>query len=114
MARAYITEKQVGREFWFYTISHAALMTNKDPGRLSRKLTSPFELVHGSRPVSKTWFKLFTIGYWEQDKDNSESQSKTEDQSLDGIAAGRDDKTNTILFYNPLTNSYYQPPAFYP
>jgi hypothetical protein len=40
MARAYITEKQVGREFWFYAIRHAAQMINQVPGRMGRKLTS--------------------------------------------------------------------------
>ena len=46
MARAYITEKQVGREFWFYALQHASLMINQVPGRLGLKLTTPFELVH--------------------------------------------------------------------
>ena len=45
MARAYVTEKQVGREFWYYAIAHAALMVNQVPGRLGRKLTTPFELL---------------------------------------------------------------------
>ena len=35
-----------------------------------------------------------------------------EDHSLDGIAVGRDDKTNTIVSYSPVTRSYYRPPAF--
>ena len=43
MVRAYITEKQVGRNFWFYAVSHAASMLNQVPGRLGRRLTSPFE-----------------------------------------------------------------------
>ncbi|KAL7541560.1 hypothetical protein ACHAWF_006964, partial [Thalassiosira exigua] len=34
------------------------------------------------------------------------------DHSLDGIAVGRDTKTNPIIFYNPITKSYYRPPAF--
>ena len=61
MARAYITEKQVGREFWYYAILHAVLMINQVPGRLGRKLTSPFELVHGVKPDSRTWFELFSF-----------------------------------------------------
>jgi hypothetical protein len=32
MARAYITEKQVGREFWFYALSHATSTINQVPG----------------------------------------------------------------------------------
>jgi hypothetical protein len=112
MARAYVTEKQVGREYWFFAVAHAARMINQVPGRLGRKLTSPFELVHGHKPDSRTWFELFSIGYFQQEKDGSATRSNTEDHSLDGIAVGRDDRTNTIVFYNPLTKSYYRPPAF--
>ena len=75
MARVYITDKQVGREFWYYAISHAALMINQVPGRLGRKLTTPFELVHGAKPNSKIWFELFAIGYWKQSKYNAELRS---------------------------------------
>jgi hypothetical protein len=64
MARAYITEKQVGREFWYFSIKHAAQMLNQVPGRLGRKLTTPFELVYNRKPDSRTWFELFSIGYF--------------------------------------------------
>ena len=112
MARAYITEKQVGREFWFFAILYAATMINQVPGRLGRKLTTPFELVHGVKPDSSAWFELFSVGYWNQSVHNDTQRSKIEDHSLDGIAVGRDDTSNTIVFYNPLTRSYYRPPAF--
>ena len=112
MARSYITEKQVGREMWFFALLHSAHMINQVPGRLGRQLTSPFELVHGVKPDSSTWCELFSVGYFNHNIDNATSRSKTEDQSLDGIAVGRDDTTNTIIFYNPLTRSYYRPPAF--
>lgn len=112
MARAYITEKQVGREFWFFAIRHAALMINQVPGRLGRRLTTPFEIVHGIKPDSSTWFELFSIGYFDHKTENSASKSNTEAQTLAGIAVGRDDKSNTIKFYNPLTKSYYSPPVF--
>ncbi|KAL7525050.1 hypothetical protein ACHAWF_001186 [Thalassiosira exigua] len=94
MARAYVTEKQVGREYWFFAVAHSANIINQVPGRLSKKLTTPFELVHGCKPDSKTWFELFS------------------DQSLGGIAVGRDDKSNTIIFYNSISKSYYRPQAF--
>ena len=61
MAQAFITEKQVGREFWYFTVQHAVMMLNQVPGRLCLKLATPFELVHNSKPNSKTWFELFSI-----------------------------------------------------
>ncbi|KAL7503562.1 hypothetical protein ACHAXN_002711 [Cyclotella atomus] len=112
MAWAYITEKQVGREFWYYAIKHAAHMINQVPGRLNRKLTSPFELVHGVKPDSSTWFELFSVGYFKHKSERGEAKSKTQAQTLDGIAVGCDEQTNTILFYNPLTKQYYRPPVF--
>jgi hypothetical protein len=113
MARAYMTEKQMGREYWFFAIRHAVHMTNQVPGRLGRKLTSPFELVHGVKPDSSTWFELFSVGYFSHESEGGESYSKMQSQSLVGIAVGRDDKSNTITFYNPLTRSYYRPPVFH-
>ncbi|KAL7539482.1 hypothetical protein ACHAXR_009373, partial [Thalassiosira sp. AJA248-18] len=105
-------DKQVGREFWFYAIAHAAHMLNQIPGRLGRKLTSPFELVHNTKPDARTWFQLFSVGYFPHQIDNDSTRSNTEDQSLAGIAIGRDESTNTITFYNPITKSYYRPPTF--
>ena len=87
-------------------------MINQVPCRLGRRLTTPFELVHNAKPDSKTWFELFYIGYFNHDTDNTIYRSKIEIHSLDSIAVDRDDKTNTITFYNPITHSYYQSPAF--
>ena len=61
MARSYLAEKQVGHEFWFYAIAHATLMLNQVPGRLGRKLTTPFEAVHNVKPDARTWFELFHL-----------------------------------------------------
>ena len=112
MARVFITEKQVGRELWYFSVRHAAMMLNQVPGRLGLKLTTPFEIVHNSKPDSKTWFELFSIGYFNHDTDNAESRSKLQAHTLYGIAVGRDDRSNSIIFYNPITSSYYRPPAF--
>jgi hypothetical protein len=112
MARAYITEKQVGREFWFYAIRHAAQMINQVPGQMGRKLTSPFELVHGVKPDSSTWFELFSVGYFPHYTKSNETKSKMKAQTIDGIAVGRDELSNTILFYNPVNRQYYRPPIY--
>ena len=34
MARSYLSEKQVSREYWYFAIRHAAFMLNQIPGRL--------------------------------------------------------------------------------
>ena len=88
------------------------MMLNQVHGRLGLKVTTPFELVHNSKPDSKTWFELFSIGYFNHDTDNAKSRSKLQSHTLDGIDVGRDDRSNSIIFYNPITSSYYRPPAF--
>jgi len=114
MARAYMTEKQVSRDYWFFALSHAVLMLNQTPGRLNNKLTTPYELVHGEKPDSRTWFELFSVGFFSHDTDvpSGDARSKSQAQTLDGIAVGRDSATNTITFYNPITRQYYRPQAF--
>eukprot|EP00804_Cyclotella_cryptica_P022103 CCRYP_011581-RA/>CCRYP_011581-RA protein AED:0.10 eAED:0.05 QI:0/0/0/1/0/0/6/0/1337 len=112
MARSYLSEKQMGREFWFYAVKHSARMINQLPGRLGRKLISPFELVHGIKPDATTWFELFSVGFFKHSSSSDGLNSKMQSMSMAGIAVGRDDTSNTILFYNPLTRSYYQPQAF--
>ena len=72
MARAYITEKQFGREFWYFAVCHAAIMLNQVPGRLGLKPATPFELFHNAKPDSKTWFELFSIGYFNHETYNTE------------------------------------------
>ena len=72
MVREFITEKQVGQEFWYLAVRHAAMMLNQVPGQLGLKLTTSFELVHNAKPDSKTWFELFSIGYFNHDTDNSD------------------------------------------
>ena len=54
IAWAYIIEKQVGCEFWYFALVHSASMINQISGRLGRKLTTPFEAVHNKKPDSKT------------------------------------------------------------
>jgi hypothetical protein len=44
MARAYMTEKQMTCNFWFYAISHTAWMMNAIPGKYKNCLVLPFLL----------------------------------------------------------------------
>ena len=83
---------------FYFAVRHAAIMLNQVPGQLGLTLMTPFELVHKSKPDSKTWFGLFSIGYFNHDTDNAESHSKLQSHTLDGIAVGRYDRSNDIIF----------------
>jgi len=67
MSRAYVTEKQMPRSFWFFSIIHSARMMNAIPGKLHGKLASPFLLVHGVGHDKRTWFPLFSVCYFHHD-----------------------------------------------
>ena len=85
------------------------MILNQVPVRLRLKLVTPFDLVHNTKPESKTWFEIFSIGYFNHTVNNIESSSKLKTHTPYGIAVDRDDKLNVIIFYNPLTSSYYHP-----
>ena len=64
MSRAYLTEKQMPRSFWYYAIKHSARMMNMIPDKYKNKLASPFMLVHGVCQDQRTWLPLFLICYF--------------------------------------------------
>ena len=71
MARAFLTEKQMPRTFWFFAIVEAARRMNTIPGKYKGKLASPFMLVHGVGQDARTWFPLFSICYFNHTKDST-------------------------------------------
>jgi len=103
MSRAYITEKQMPRSFWFFSIFHSARMMNTIPGKLHGKLASPFLLVHGVGHDERTWFPLFSVWYIHHDRDGPVARSHTQAHTMDGIAVGRSPTSNALLVYNPRT-----------
>ena len=66
------------------------MMLNQVPGRLGRRLKSPFELVQNTKPNSKTFFELFFIGYFTHNIDSTENGYKLQAHTLNGIAVGWD------------------------
>jgi hypothetical protein len=100
----------MGREYWFFVIKTAARMLNQVPGRMGRKLTSPFELVYGVKPDAKTWFEPFSIGYFPVESKSGEAASASQAQTMDGIAVGRDDdKSNTRGCIGKMAKIFFPP-----
>ena len=112
MSRAYLTEKQMPRSFWFFSIVHSARMMNAIPGKLHGKLASPFLLVHGVGHDERTWFPLFSVCYFHHDRDGPVARSHTQAHTMDGIAVGRSPTSNALLVYNPRTKRYYEPDSY--
>ena len=112
MARAYITEKQMPRSFWFYAVVHAARMMNAIPGRHSGRLVSPFLLVHGVGHDERTWTPIFLLAYFHHDRDGDESRSHHQAHTMDGIVVGHSPTSNALLVYNPRNKKYYEPDSY--
>jgi hypothetical protein len=88
MSRAYLTEKQMPRTFWYYAIKHSARMMNMILGKYGSKLASPFKLAHGTRPDPRTWLPLFTICYFHHEKDSDTLRTKSQAHTMAGIVIG--------------------------
>jgi hypothetical protein len=113
MARSYLTSKQMPRAFWYHAIKHAARMMNCIPGKVpDGSLTTPFELIHHSPPDARVWFPIFSVGYFHHDRDGSVARSTFQSNVLEGIAIGRSETSNAMVFYNPLTKQYYEPDTY--
>jgi hypothetical protein len=89
MLQGYLTEKQMPCSFWFYLVVHSARKMNTIPGKFGGKLASPFLLAHGVGHIERTWFPLFSLCYFNHDKDGStqctHNQSHTLSVSLLGV-----------------------------
>ena len=112
MARAYITEKQMPRSFWFYAVVHAARMMNAIPGRHSGRLASPFLLVHGVGHDKRTWIPIFSLAFFHHEKDGDELRSHHQAHTMDGIVVGCSPTSNALLVYNPRNKKYYKPDSY--
>ena len=112
MSRAYLTEKQMPRAFWYQAVKHAARMMNMIPGKYKTKLASPFMLVHGECPDQRTWIPIFSLCYFHHDKDGDTSRSKNQAHTMDGIVIGRSPTSNALLVYNPRNKRYYEPDSY--
>ena len=111
MSRAYLTEKQMPRRFWFYSIRHAAQMMNHIPGKYKGKLATPHMLVHGVKGDCRCWAPLFSVCYFKKDEDTIDrravKRSKNQAHSMDGIIVGRSETSNSIIVYNPRNKQFY-------
>jgi hypothetical protein len=89
MARAYITDMQMPRSYWFWALRHATQVSNYIPCKVNGELTTPFELVHGVKPDYRVLFRLFSTVYFRVKRDgNCTRDGIAEARSKQGIAIG--------------------------
>ncbi|CAB9521703.1 Reverse transcriptase (RNA-dependent DNA polymerase) [Seminavis robusta] len=118
MARAYLQEANLPKSFWFWAVREAffrmnLLPVNIGPKDSSQILTTPFELFYGQRPDMRVLFKFGSVGFFYRPVDGSRSRTKFEVQTFPGIALGRSDTTNGMIFWCPETKRFCTAADYY-
>ena len=98
---------QITIYFWFYAVRCADEVCNYFLYQLEDgSFTTPFELVHKTKPDLRVLFKMFSLAAVQREHIGDDKLSKFESQSLPMIAIGRCQNTNGIQFYNPVTGTF--------
>jgi len=71
MARAFITDMQMPKNFWYWALRQSIQVMNYIPCTVSGISTTPHELVYGVKPDLRVLFRLFSTGYFRKLCDNS-------------------------------------------
>jgi hypothetical protein len=108
MARAYITDMQMPRTFWFWSLRHATQVSNYIPCKVNGELTTPFKLIHGVKPDYRIRFRLFSTVYFKVERDSAQARDGiVEARSKQGIAISQDRKLDGLLIYCPHSKKYF-------
>jgi hypothetical protein len=108
MARAFITDMQMLKNFWYWALCQSIQVMNYMPCTVSGVSTTPHQLVYGVKPDLRILFCLFSTGYFRKLKDNTLHYSGiSTSTSMQGIAIGRCRKTDGMLFYSPHSKEIF-------
>jgi hypothetical protein len=66
-------------------------------------LTTPFELFYGIKPDYRTLLKWGSVGYYRRDSDSGVKRGNFDVQTSVGLALGRSNQTNAMIFWDPGT-----------
>jgi hypothetical protein len=113
MARTYLTEARLPKRFWYWAIREAThrinmlpITTRPDDPTNVDFLTTPFEAFYHKKPDYRTLFPFGCTGSFRRPKDGQHKRTTFESQGMLGIALGRSEFTNGMIFYNPILDSF--------
>ena len=113
MARSFLAEAKLPKKFWYWALCEAVIcmnilpvLVNKDDPSDPASLTTPHYEFYGVKPDYWILFPFRAIGAFCRVNDGSYSRSKYDSQCLIGIALGRSEFTNGMIFYNPILDSF--------
>jgi hypothetical protein len=67
-------------------------------------ITTPFELFYGVKPDYRNLFKWGSVGYYRRTTDSGITRNSFDMQTSRGIAIGRSNQTNGMIFWDPITS----------
>jgi hypothetical protein len=106
MARNWLASLELPASFWFYAVRCAAEVCNYFPLQLEDGLTTtPFELVHKTKPDLRVLFKPFALAAVCRERLGDDTLPKFESQSIPMITLGRCPNSNGLQFYNPVNGT---------
>ena len=113
MARSFLTEARLPKKFWYWAVREANIRHNILPITENRKKpndpaywTTPYEELYGTKPDYRILFNFGAIGSFHRYRDGNRHRSKMDAPSMLGIALGRSEFTNGMIFYNPTMDSF--------
>jgi hypothetical protein len=108
MARSYITDMRMPREYWYWALRHSFQVMDYLPVTVNGLSTTPFELVYGVKPDYRILFSLFSTGLFRHETDGSRKRDGiAEAKTMQGIAIGRCRQSDGLLFYCPHNREIY-------
>ena len=103
MSRSWLASSLLPTKFWFHALKRAAEVSNYLPLTLNDSLTTPFELVYKEKPDLRNLLPLFSVSYVRRSRDANTDRLTFHSTSLRCLCLGRDDVSNQLEFFHPLT-----------
>jgi hypothetical protein len=106
MARNWLVSAKFPSTFWFYAVRRAAEVCNYFPYKLEDgSYTTPFELVHKTKPDLRVLFKLFSLAAVRRERIGDDKLNKFDSQNLPMFTIGCCPNSNGLQFYNPINGT---------
>ena len=113
MARHFLTEACLPKQFWYWAATEAVrrlnllpVTTNPNDPRNTDFWTTPHEAFYAEKPDYRILFPFGCYGSFRRERDGNHARSSLDSQGLLGIAVGRSEFTNGLVFYNPELDSF--------
>ena len=102
MARSFLAEAKLPRIYWYWALREAFHRMNLLPVQVGpSKWSTPLQLFYERPADFRVLFPFGSIGYFHRPSDGKRRRQTFESRSFVGVAVGRSDFCNGLLFYNP-------------